>query len=62
MDRFGRRPALMMATVPLVFGWILIALASSHPILLAGRVFAGISVGLMAAPAQVCSFVSISQN
>lgn len=53
MDRFGRRPALMMATFPLVFGWILIALASSHPILLAGRVLAGISVGLMAAPAQV---------
>lgn len=56
MDRFGRRPALMMATVPLVLGWIVIALASSHPLLLAGRVLAGISVGLMAAPAQVCLY------
>lgn len=53
MDRFGRRPALMIATVPLVFGWVLIAVATSHPVLLAGRVLAGISVGLMAAPAQV---------
>lgn len=56
MDRFGRRPALIIATVPLVFGWILIALALSHPMLLAGRVLAGISVGLMAAPAQVFIF------
>lgn len=59
MDRFGRRPALMIATFPLVFGWIVIALASSHPLLLVGRVFAGISVGLMAAPAQVCIYLKI---
>lgn len=57
MDRFGRRPALMIATVPLVLGWLLIALASSHTILLTGRVLAGISVGLMAAPAQVINSI-----
>lgn len=53
MDRFGRRPALMFCNVPLVCGWILIALATSHPVLLAGRVLAGFAVGLLTAPAQV---------
>ncbi|KAG4069034.1 hypothetical protein HA402_008345 [Bradysia odoriphaga] len=53
MDQFGRKPGLMIATIPLVLGWILIALAASRPVLLAGRILAGISVGLMAAPAQI---------
>lgn len=53
MDRFGRKCSLMISTVPMVLGWILIAVAPTHPVLLTGRVLAGISVGLMAAPAQV---------
>ncbi|XP_058129073.1 facilitated trehalose transporter Tret1-2 homolog [Anopheles ziemanni] len=53
MDRWGRRPALLMAIVPLFTGWIVLATASSHFLLLLGRVVAGISVGLIAAPAQV---------
>uniref|UniRef100_A0A182Y1Z9 Major facilitator superfamily (MFS) profile domain-containing protein n=1 Tax=Anopheles stephensi TaxID=30069 RepID=A0A182Y1Z9_ANOST len=53
MDRWGRRPALLLAIVPLFSGWVLLATASSHFLLLLGRVVAGISVGLIAAPAQI---------
>uniref|UniRef100_A0A182JVB0 Major facilitator superfamily (MFS) profile domain-containing protein n=1 Tax=Anopheles christyi TaxID=43041 RepID=A0A182JVB0_9DIPT len=53
MDRWGRRPALLLAIVPLFSGWVFLATASSHFLLLLGRVVAGISVGLIAAPAQI---------
>uniref|UniRef100_A0A182UQN7 Major facilitator superfamily (MFS) profile domain-containing protein n=1 Tax=Anopheles merus TaxID=30066 RepID=A0A182UQN7_ANOME len=53
MDRWGRRPAILLAIVPLFGGWVLLATASSHFLLLLGRVVAGISVGLTAAPAQI---------
>ncbi|XP_049538974.1 facilitated trehalose transporter Tret1-2 homolog [Anopheles darlingi] len=53
MDRWGRRPALLLAIIPLFTGWILLATASSHFLLLLGRMVAGVSVGLIAAPAQV---------
>uniref|UniRef100_A0A2M4AEJ1 Putative facilitated trehalose transporter tret1-2 protein isoform x1 n=1 Tax=Anopheles triannulatus TaxID=58253 RepID=A0A2M4AEJ1_9DIPT len=53
MDRWGRRPALLLAIIPLFVGWILLATASSHFLLLLGRMVAGVSVGLIAAPAQV---------
>ncbi|XP_058458850.1 facilitated trehalose transporter Tret1 isoform X2 [Malaya genurostris] len=53
MDRWGRKPALLMAIVPLFCGWICLAMASSHFLILVGRIITGISVGLIAAPAQV---------
>ncbi|XP_058830422.1 facilitated trehalose transporter Tret1-like isoform X2 [Topomyia yanbarensis] len=53
MDRWGRKPALLLAIVPLLCGWICLATASSHFLILLGRVIAGMSVGLIAAPAQV---------
>ncbi|XP_058053811.1 facilitated trehalose transporter Tret1-2 homolog [Anopheles bellator] len=53
MDQWGRRPAILLAIVPLFAGWVLLATASSHLLLLLGRVVAGISVGLIAAPVQV---------
>ncbi|XP_035794840.1 facilitated trehalose transporter Tret1-2 homolog [Anopheles albimanus] len=53
MDRWGRRPALLLAIIPLFTGWVLLATASSHFLLLLGRMVAGVSVGLIAAPAQV---------
>ncbi|KAL1377929.1 hypothetical protein pipiens_004098 [Culex pipiens pipiens] len=53
MDHWGRKPALLAAIVPLFSGWIFLATASSHFLILVGRVVAGISVGLIAAPAQV---------
>ena len=52
-DKFGRRKALLFTILPLFAGWSLIASASSHAIILLGRVVAGIAVGLTAAPAQV---------
>lgn len=53
MDRWGRKFALLASIVPLITGWIVIAIAQSHYTILLGRVIAGISVGLLAAPAQV---------
>jgi len=54
MDRWGRRPALLFSVLPLIIGWTCLATASSHVLLVVGRIIAGISVGLIAAPAQVC--------
>lgn len=53
MDRFGRKIALQIASTPLIFGWILIAFSTNHPLLLVGRMVAGISAGLTAAAGQV---------
>lgn len=60
MDRWGRKPALLLAIVPLLSGWIFLATASSHFLILVGRVVAGISVGLIAAPAQVCLAIYVT--
>ncbi|KAG4070674.1 hypothetical protein HA402_013594 [Bradysia odoriphaga] len=53
MDRYGRRPALMAVSPTMILGWILIGLASSHPVLLAGRFVAGVAVGMLTGPAQI---------
>ncbi|XP_062557553.1 facilitated trehalose transporter Tret1-like [Armigeres subalbatus] len=53
MDRWGRKPALMIAIVPLFLGWIFLATASSHFLILVGRMVAGTAVGLIGAPSQV---------
>jgi Sugar (and other) transporter len=58
MDKFGRRPALMISILPLVLGWILLATASSHFMIIFGRIVAGIAVGICGAPAQVCRCAS----
>lgn len=53
MDYYGRRPAIMIAIFPLLIGWSILATASSHFSILAGRIVAGVSTGLIGAPAQV---------
>uniref|UniRef100_W4VRX6 Putative sugar transporter n=1 Tax=Phaedon cochleariae TaxID=80249 RepID=W4VRX6_PHACE len=53
MDRCGRKLALQIASTPLILGWILIALSTSHSVLLLGRLIAGFSAGLTAAAGQV---------
>lgn len=53
MDYYGRRPAIMLAIFPLLIGWSILGTASSHFAILAGRIVAGISTGLIGAPAQV---------
>lgn len=53
MERYGRKLALQLASIPLVIGWILIALSPGCVLLLIGRLTAGVSVGLIAAPGQV---------
>lgn len=53
MDYYGRKVAVQLSSLPLILGWMLIAFCHNHALLLAGRVIAGISVGLIAAPGQV---------
>lgn len=53
MDAYGRRSTLLLSIMPLLSGWGIIALSTSHVTILVGRVVCGIAVGLMAAPAQV---------
>jgi len=53
MDKWGRRRVLQICVLPLILGWVIIAVAHSHAVILAGRVIAGVAVGLSAAPGQV---------
>ncbi|XP_056633177.1 facilitated trehalose transporter Tret1-like [Diorhabda sublineata] len=53
MERCGRKLALQIGAMPLIFGWLLIALSANHAILLLGRLIAGFSAGLTAAAGQV---------
>jgi predicted MFS family arabinose efflux permease len=53
MDRWGRRRVLQICVFPLTLGWVMIAVARSHAVILAGRIMAGLAVGLSAAPGQV---------
>ena len=53
MDKWGRRRVLQICVLPLTLGWVLIAVAHNHALILAGRILAGLAVGLSAAPGQV---------
>ncbi|KAF5307093.1 hypothetical protein FQR65_LT07152 [Abscondita terminalis] len=53
MDYFGRKTTLQLSCLPLIGGWIFITCSANHTLILVGRVLAGISVGLIAAPCQV---------
>jgi sugar porter (SP) family MFS transporter len=48
-DRFGRRMGMVMETFVFVFGVILQTAATSIPLFVAGRFFAGLGVGLLSA-------------
>ncbi|PNF26867.1 hypothetical protein B7P43_G16266 [Cryptotermes secundus] len=52
MDKWGRRRVLQLCVVPLTLGWVMIAVAQSHVVILTGRIMAGLAVGLSAAPGQ----------
>ncbi|KAJ5520968.1 hypothetical protein N7463_001421 [Penicillium fimorum] len=48
-DKFGRRMGMIMETFVFVFGVILQTVATSIPLFVAGRFFAGLGVGLLSA-------------
>jgi facilitated trehalose transporter len=53
MEAFGRLRTLQFGAVPCVIGWILIALAQSVPMILIGRLLAGLATALATSPAIV---------
>lgn len=53
MENFGRWKAMIIPCVIFFVGWILLALANGHAMLLLGRFLTGISSGLLAPPISV---------
>ncbi|XP_031616804.1 facilitated trehalose transporter Tret1-like isoform X2 [Contarinia nasturtii] len=53
MDKIGRKKALLLTEIPLIFGWILIAMATDVPMIYAGRLLMGFGSGMVGAPARV---------
>ncbi|XP_028178436.1 facilitated trehalose transporter Tret1-2 homolog [Ostrinia furnacalis] len=47
MEKFGRKTSLYIICVPFLLGWILIACASNLGLMLLGRFFTGLCVGLL---------------
>ncbi|CAH2096827.1 unnamed protein product [Euphydryas editha] len=46
-SKIGRKWGLMSATIPLFIGWIMIAVATSIPLLYAARIIWGVAVGML---------------
>ncbi|XP_055389966.1 facilitated trehalose transporter Tret1-2 homolog [Condylostylus longicornis] len=61
-DRFGRKTILLFNTIPLLCGWISMAMAQSHIMLLGGRLLAGFAVGVAGPPAQILLAEIADQN
>lgn len=53
MEAFGRLRTLQIGSIPSVAGWIFIALATNVPMLLVGRLLAGLATALATSPAIV---------
>ncbi|XP_011503775.1 PREDICTED: facilitated trehalose transporter Tret1-2 homolog [Ceratosolen solmsi marchali] len=53
METFGRLRTLQFGAVPCVIGWIFIALAQNVPMILIGRLLAGLATALATSPAIV---------
>ncbi|RLU17395.1 hypothetical protein DMN91_009630 [Ooceraea biroi] len=53
IDSIGRRGTLQLSAIPLCIGWLIIGFSRNVTTLLVGRFVCGVSVGLMAVPAQV---------
>ena len=46
MDHFGRRNTMVIFNLPAILGWLLIAFANSFGMVMAGRVFTGLTTGV----------------
>lgn len=53
MDRVGRKKALLITEIPLILGWIVIAMATDVQMIYGGRLLTGFGSGLVGAPARV---------
>lgn len=53
MDRIGRKKTLLLTQVPVILGWILIAIATDIRMIYGGRLLVGLGSGMVGAPARV---------
>ncbi|XP_014241814.1 facilitated trehalose transporter Tret1-like [Cimex lectularius] len=53
MDAIGRKRILILTQFPLIAGWLMIASATTVPMVYAGRLLVGLGSGMVGAPARV---------
>lgn len=53
MDMIGRKKTLLLVEIPLIAGWLTIAMATSVHMIYIGRLLTGLGSGLVGAPARV---------
>lgn len=60
-DYLGRRRTLMTAVIPLVLGWITMAMSNSVLSLIFARFLCGFATGILGGPGQVNAVIHLSQ-
>lgn len=53
MDLVGRKKAILVTQFPVILGWLIIASATSVPMIYVGRILTGLGSGMIGAPARV---------
>lgn len=53
MDAVGRKKAIIVTQFPVIAGWLIIASASSVPMMYVGRMLTGLGSGMIGAPSRV---------
>lgn len=53
MDRIGRKKTLLLTEIPLIFGWVLISVATNVHMIYIGRLLTGFGSGMVGAPTRV---------
>jgi facilitated trehalose transporter len=53
MEKYGRKMALFLVCLFTIFGWVMLSIAPNIILILAGRFFTGLSVGMLGPPSSV---------
>jgi facilitated trehalose transporter len=53
MEKYGRKMALFLVNLFTMFGWVMLSIAPNIILILAGRFFTGLSVGMLGPPSSV---------
>jgi MFS family permease len=53
MDKFGRKPTILISNIPSFIGWILMIFAGNFTMLLIGKFLTGVALGILEAPAAI---------
>jgi facilitated trehalose transporter len=53
MEKYGRKMALFLVSLITIFGWVMLSIAPNIILILSGRFFTGLSVGMLGPPSSV---------